>query len=342
MKSKLLRLPPLDALRGFVAAARRLSITAASQDLCLTQSAVSRQIIAVEDYMGTPLMSRKYRGIALTEAGKRLMLIASPFMDQLAEFADATRNIVHAPAITIAASPELGSLWLLSRIASYQQHNPGINMTLVADSSPTGIARASADLALLYAREGETPHGAVKLFSEAIIPVAGKPAGPANHTQASAECSPTLLEFKDQDALDAMRWSDWLKEPALRLTQPATYLHCDRYDELIRLAINGHGAALGRIALVFPMLQDGTLVALPSTRPIRSDHSYWLVDSKAAPRREVMLFRKWLLAEAAQTELQITRFAATAPANKRRSLTNTGRGRTGRRADPPLPDFPSR
>jgi LysR family transcriptional regulator, glycine cleavage system transcriptional activator len=78
MAHPLLNLPPLDALRGFVAAARRLSITAAAHDLCLTQSAVSRQIQALEERLGTPLFVRGKRTITLTAAGQQLFDLLRP------------------------------------------------------------------------------------------------------------------------------------------------------------------------------------------------------------------------------------------------------------------------
>lgn len=86
MPNQLLSLPPLDAIRGFVAVARRMSITLAAQDVCLTQSAVSRQIQSLEEHLGTPLLIRKHRAIALTEAGKEVLHLASPWLDRLAEY----------------------------------------------------------------------------------------------------------------------------------------------------------------------------------------------------------------------------------------------------------------
>lgn len=76
MANRLLHLPPLDAIRGFVAVARRMSMTLAAKDLCLTQSAVSRQIQSLEEHLGTALLIRKHRAIALTEAGNELLHLA--------------------------------------------------------------------------------------------------------------------------------------------------------------------------------------------------------------------------------------------------------------------------
>ena len=83
MDNRLLTLPPLDALRGFVAVARRLSITQAANDLCLTQSVVSRQILALEESLGTPLFIRKHRALALSDAGERLIPRSCGFREWL-------------------------------------------------------------------------------------------------------------------------------------------------------------------------------------------------------------------------------------------------------------------
>ena len=92
MSSYLLTIPPLDAIRGFVAVARRMSITLAAQDLCLTQSAVSRQIQTLEDHLGTQLLIRKHRSIALTHVGERLFHLASPWLDRLVDFTESAKQ----------------------------------------------------------------------------------------------------------------------------------------------------------------------------------------------------------------------------------------------------------
>src|SRR2546425_7278493 len=101
MRNQLLSMPPLDAIRGFVAVVRRMSITLAAQDLCLTQSAVSRQVQALEEHLGTPLLVRKHRGIALTDAGEQLFQLAAPWFDRLATFAQSVRQPERPHPVTI-------------------------------------------------------------------------------------------------------------------------------------------------------------------------------------------------------------------------------------------------
>lgn len=110
MDNPLLGLPPLDALRGFAAVARRMSITQAAQDLCLTQSAVSRQIQSLEAHFGTPLFIRKHRALTLTDAGRQLATIVSPWLEQLAEYNRAVRQQDRLRPVTITASIGVTSL----------------------------------------------------------------------------------------------------------------------------------------------------------------------------------------------------------------------------------------
>ncbi|HEX8601039.1 MAG TPA: LysR family transcriptional regulator, partial [Pseudoduganella sp.] len=172
MAHPLLNLPPLDALRGFVAAARRLSITAAAQDLCLTQSAVSRQIQALEERLGTPLFVRGNRSIALTDAGQQLFDLASPWLDRLAELAGSLRHDETARPVTISASIGVAALWILPRLGAFQAAHPDVDIRMATSNRPMDLRREGVDLAIRYAPPSTVPAGAVRLFDEDVVPVA--------------------------------------------------------------------------------------------------------------------------------------------------------------------------
>src|ERR1700758_1573340 len=98
------RLPSLDLIRGFVAVGRRMSITLAAQDLCLTQSAVSRQVLALEDAIGVKLLNRSYRSISLTAEGERLFRVADGVVQQLHDTVSALADAQGRTPVTISAS----------------------------------------------------------------------------------------------------------------------------------------------------------------------------------------------------------------------------------------------
>lgn len=102
---------------------------------------------------------------------------------------------------------------------------------------------------------------------------------------------------ENERALPWLRWSDWLTATGLPGAKPKAYLHFNQYDQVIHAAVEGHGVALRRVALVLPMLKDGRLVALADNGFGNSDYAYWLIDESPSPRSEVQEFRNWIINE---------------------------------------------
>lgn len=301
MSNQLLTLPPLDALRGFVAVARRMSITLAAQDLCLTQSAVSRQIQSLEEHLGTPLFVRKHRAIELTETGERLFLMASPWLDRLAEFADSLQQDGRPRPVTITASIGVTSLWILPRLGQFQSTQPHVDVRVAADNRLLDLKQEGIDLAIRYCRQAHAPEGAIRLFGEEVLPVANKAVAAQAFRDRDGLAQQVLLEL-DGRAKPWLRWSDWLSARGLSDLKPKGYLHFNQYDQIIQAAVEGHGVALGRVALVAPMLRDGRLVAQPDAEIGVSDYAYWLIQATANPRSEVEALFDWLVREARATD----------------------------------------
>ncbi|CAN5476677.1 LysR substrate-binding domain-containing protein [soil metagenome] len=296
MASKLLSLPPLDAIRGFVAVARRMSITLAAQDLCLTQSAVSRQIQSLESHLGTPLLIRRHRGIALTDAGERLLRLASPWLDRLADYGESLRSDSRVRPVTITAAISVTSLWILPRLGNFQEAHPNIDVRVSANNRPLDLKNEGIDLAIRYARKADVPADALRLFGEKIVPVANRKVAARAFKNPNSLLNEVLLEL-DERVLPWLRWSDWLTAIGMPDAKPKAYLHLNHYDQLVRAAIEGQGVALGRVALVMPMLRDGRLVALTSSGLGDSDYAYWLIDASSSQRAEVCVFRDWIIDE---------------------------------------------
>ena len=301
MSNKLLSTPPLDAVRGFVAVARRMSITLAAQDLCLTQSAVSRQIQVLEQHFGQPLLLRKHRAIELTTAGEQLFHLASPWLDRLVDFTESIRQSEQVRPVTITASIGATSLWLLPRLGTFQSAHPHIDVRVAADNRVQDLRREDLDLAIRYCRAADAPPGALRLFGEQVMPVAHKSIAAEAFKNEKSLFDQVFLEL-DERALPWLRWADWLQAAGYADRKPKAYLHFNQYDQIIHAALEGHGVALGRISLVLPMIRDGRLVTQPGVMVGDSDYCYWLVDSPAARRREVEVFRDWIVKEAKETE----------------------------------------
>lgn len=296
MDNQLLNLPPLDAIRGFVAVARRMSITLAAQDLCLTQSAVSRQIQSLEQHFGTPLFIRRHRAIALTEAGEQLLQLASPWLERLGQYSESVRKRERMRPVTVTASIGVTSLWILPKLGAFQEAHPNIDIRVSANNRVLDMRQEGIDLAIRYAREQDVPSSAVRLFGEKILPMASKAVAARARKSSKALLNEVLLEL-DERARPWLRWADWLAAAGLADAKPKAYLHFNQYDQVIQAATEGHGIALGRVALVLPMLRDGRLVPLVDAEFGCSDYAYWLVDGPASPRPEVQVFRDWIIRE---------------------------------------------
>ncbi|MFZ6682235.1 LysR substrate-binding domain-containing protein [Undibacterium sp. Tian12W] len=305
MSNPLLHLPPLDAIRGFVAVARRMSITVAAEDLCLTQSAVSRQIQSLEEHLGSKLLIRKHRAIALTPAGEQLLKLASPWLDQLAEFSASQRQQLLSRPVTMTSAVSVTGLWILPMLGAFQAAHPNIDVRVSADNRMLDLKKEGLDLAIRYARAADVPAQAIRLFGEKIMPVACPAIAARAFGEPEGLLREVLLEL-DERALPWLRWSDWLSATGLLSikpdAKPKAYLHLNQYDQVIHAALEGHGIALGRAALLQPMLKDGRLVALEDPRLGNSDYAYWLIVESTAPRAEVQVFREWIIAAAKQAD----------------------------------------
>lgn len=299
MNLSLRNLPPLEPLRGFVAVCRRMSITLAADDLCLTQSAVSRQIQALEEYLRTPLLVRKHRSIALTDAGTALFQLASPWFDQMVRFTEAVRDERKLRPVTITTSTAVAALWVLPRLGAFQAAHPNVDVRLAATNRLLDLDQEGIDLAIRYCNDANAPPGARKLFEEEVLLVASKAVAAKAFSSPEALMNQVFLEF-DERARPWLQWSDWIALLGMAERKPRATIHFNHYDQVVQAAIEGNGVALGRLALLRPMLEDGRLVAYPGLAAKISGFAYWLVEASPSPRPEVTLFRDWLLTQVAQ------------------------------------------
>lgn len=288
--------PPLESIRGFVAVGRRMSITLAAQDLFLTQSAVSRQIHSLEEYFGLALFVRGHRSIEFTEAGQQLFKLASPWLSRLMDFSNEVRRGGRARPVTVTANIGFASLWILPKIGAFQARHPGIDIRVAADNRVLNLEQESIDLAVRYCRKEAAPANAIRLFGEVIVPVASKSVADRAFASPKSLFEEVFLEL-DEKARPWLRWSEWLTATGTPDIRPRSYLRFNQYYQVVQAALEGHGIALGRLALVLPLLQDGRLVAQPNTGLGVSDYAYWLIRAGDSMRPEVDIFTNWLVEE---------------------------------------------
>jgi LysR family transcriptional regulator, glycine cleavage system transcriptional activator len=301
------RLPSLDLLRGFEAAARLLSFTKAGEELYLSQSAVSRQIQELEEQLGVGLFERKHRALALTDAGQALYAASAQVLATMRSVTDRLRAGRGRQTLAVTTTQSFASLWLIPRLAGFTRKHPGLDVRISAETRVLDLERDGLDLAIRHGPAKMVGASAVRLFGERMFPVCSpklmkdkdrplrEPADLRHHV---------LLQYDDPDGRHPwMHWKTWLEVERLTDLRPAGNLVFSGYDQIIPAAIAGHGVALGRSPLVGEAMAAGELVA-PFKRSADPARAYYAILSKnTGGRQEVADFLAWLKEEAKKEEL---------------------------------------
>jgi DNA-binding transcriptional LysR family regulator len=303
MLKTLRRLPSLDFLRGFEAAGRLLSFTRAAQENFVTQSALSRQIQALETALGAPLFVRGHRSLALTPVGIAFHRDVSAALNALATAAESARG-ARAPGLTVSTTVSFASLWVIPRLASFRARHPDVEVYVSADDRLIDLGRGEVDLAVRYMADASAPHGAVRLFGERMMPVVSPKLVRRGGTPLAVPgdlARHVLLHLDDPEGHTPwLEWSVWLASNGLPGLKPAGSLRFKLYDQVVQAAVGGQGVALGRIPLIAEHLRDGRLMA-PFPKRYDSARGYYAVIAPhAADRADVAGFVAWLADEAAR------------------------------------------
>lgn len=341
MHKTLRGLPSLDFLRGFEAAGRRLSFTLAAEELFLTQSALSRQIKALEDALGVPLFERRHRALALTPAGVAFHRDVTAALGGLASATESVRGVTRTPGLAVSTTVSFASLWIIPRLSRFRAHHPDVEVYVSADDRVVDLARGDVDLVVRYLPESQAPEGALRLFGERMLPVVS-PAlvrrGASPLTRPADLARHVLLHLDDPEGrMPWLNWPAWLNSNGAPDLKPAGSLRFRLYDQVIQAAVGGQGIALGRIPMIGEHLRDGRLVA-PFPRRYDSARGYFAITApRAAERPDVAAFMRWLAEEAAAERAAMTPGSGDVevvpqPAARRRGGVRVRRAAKGTRA----------
>jgi DNA-binding transcriptional LysR family regulator len=302
MHKTLRALPSLDFLRGFEAAGRRLSFTLAADELYLTQSALSRQIKALEDALGIPLFERRHRSLVLTSRGAMFHREVTEVLQSLADAADRTRSGTRSPGLTVSTTVSFASLWIIPRLATFRAQHPDVEVYVSADDRVVDLARGDVDVVVRYLPDSAKPQGAIRLFGERMTPVASPNLvrGPLALRTAADLANHVLLHLDDPDGRTPwLDWRSWLASNGHPGLKPKGSLRFRLYDQVVQAAVGGQGVALGRLPMVAEHVRDGRLVA-PFARKYDSTRGFFaLAAPRVAERVDVVAFLRWLADEAA-------------------------------------------
>jgi LysR family transcriptional regulator, glycine cleavage system transcriptional activator len=291
------RLPPLNNLKAFEAAARHESFTRAAEELCVTQGAVSQQVKALEEGLGIKLFNRERQRLVITEAGRDYLTIVRDALDRIAVGTERLLQRQNAGVLTVSTSPDFAAKWLVHRLGHFAEVHSGIDLRVSATLHHVDFAREEVDLAVRHG-EGNWPGlDSVQLSAEQLFAV----------------CSPKLLSGRRRLGKPA----DILKFPLIHLDSRTDWMHwlrtaavdegavthgpvLNRASMVIDAAINGQGVALARTTLAAWDLITGRLVRpFPDALPLSK--TYWIICPKATSNvPKIVTFRNWLLSEAAE------------------------------------------
>lgn len=296
------RLPPLNALKAFEAAARHESFTRAAEELCVTQGAVSHQVKALEAELAVKLFNRERQRLIITEAGREYLAVVRDALDRIAIGTDRLLQRQNSGVLTVSTSPDFAAKWLVHRLGHFVEAHAEIDLRVSATLHHVDFTREDVDLAVRHG-DGNWPGlDAVRLSPEQLFAV----------------CSPKLLSSRKRLARPAdllkfplihmdsrAEWNSWLQEAGFDGEAVTHGPVLNRASMVIDAAINGQGIALARTTLAAWDLLNGRLVR-PFALSLPLKKTYWIVCPKAtASLPKIVTFRDWLLAEAARDLRQL-------------------------------------
>jgi LysR family glycine cleavage system transcriptional activator len=305
------RLPPLNAVRAFEAAARHLSFTRAAKELNVTQGAISHQVKVLESWLGVPLFQRNKREIKLSEEGSIYLPGVRATLNKLHTI---TQQIVEGDSTHLlnVATPESFAVnWLIKRLKEFHVEYPDIDVHLTTQNQIDDFGNligeegpAWVDMRIRCGRGRWTGLKVTKILDEEMFPV----------------CSPELL--KGEQGLrrlenlqfhallhDDMQipWRNWLLAAGLDDVDTNRGPHFSHSHMVLKAAIEGQGVALGRSVLVADDLATGKLIK-PFNISIPADHSYYLVYPEIpVDQPKIIAFQDWLVKQAALFNKQNTK-----------------------------------
>lgn len=290
------RLPPLNALRMFLVAARHLSFTRAALELNITHGAVSRQVRLLEQWLGVALFERQVRQISLTAEGQQLLADAAPAMDQLGQAARAVMARAPGRAVRINVRASFAVRWLIPRLPDFVARHPGVEPQLLTSTLSPADSPDPFDVAIRHSVNGWPPAIKVRPFLEDELLIVCAPSlmchRPIARPQSLGSHVLLVCKTRRQD------WDDWKKHVGLPRLRPARRLQFDHMHISLQAAVDGLGFAVTpRSFLGNDVASRQLVLPFPQLR-MPLDPIYFGIMPGAG--REARLFADWLITRGAE------------------------------------------
>lgn len=309
------RLPPLNALKAFEAAARHLSVKKAAAELNVTPAAVSHQVRSLEDHLNVQLFHRFNRALALTDAARACLPKLREGFDSLAKAVEVLRAQKGTGVLTVSAAPSFAARWLMPRLHRFFEAHPEVDVRVSArmrqaseDGKGTVAERvtidawlADSDIAVLYGRGNYPGFRVDKLLDLTVTPICSPRliTGPRPLVRPEDVRQHLLLHDDTGDAYDGESfWEVWLRAAGVSGFDMRRGPHFSHAVLAFEAAIEGVGIVASMPVLAAADLHAARLIT-PFALRVPLESAYYLVSSESAlTRPAVAAFRAWLLAEA--------------------------------------------
>ncbi|WP_037990304.1 LysR family transcriptional regulator [Tepidiphilus margaritifer] len=292
------KIPSTMALTAFEAAARHESFTRAAEELALTQSAVCRQIGALEDFLGVALFRRTRRGVQLTEAGRAYSRQVALRLEALERDTLAVMSGQGAGTLELAVVPTFATRWLLPRLGAFRALHPEVVIHMETRTRPFLFDDTPFDAAIYFGEAGWPGTEAHFLMPEFPVPVCS-PALPGARPGLSPQEVARLPLL--QQSTRPYAWRQWFEAAGMRVAHDMAGMRLELFSMLAQAAIERMGVALIPPFLIERELAAGELM-IPCNRSFVSRRAYYLiVPERKAERQALAAFRQWLVAEAGRS-----------------------------------------
>ncbi|MBN3564204.1 LysR substrate-binding domain-containing protein [Aliamphritea spongicola] len=290
-------MPPLNALRAFEAAARLQSLTKASEELFVTQGAVSQQVKLLEEYLGAPLFTRKSRKLQLTDLGRSYLPVLTQAFSNMRASTQELFDTSHQPVLQIKSGTTFAQRWLVERLPKFMAKYPEYRVRLKTSVWPNGESVDGVDLEICHGY-GDFSGSLVQRIIKEQWQVVASPEFmekyPGSHQLEQLIEMPLISIMGYREG-----WHSWFGEQGLVELQPMTSFESDNTTMAIDMAEAGVGALLGLSGHLYEPLQSGRLIKAHEYE-MEAECGHYLVLPNRPMTAKVDNFCRWMLEELEQ------------------------------------------
>jgi LysR family glycine cleavage system transcriptional activator len=290
------RLPPLNAMRAFEAAARHASFTRAATELCVTQGAVSRHVALLEDWLNIRLFTRERHGVELTAEGASYFRAVKGGLDQIEQGALELQREQAELRLRLKLPPTFAIRWLVPRLARFHALHPKMDVQITTSHQRVDFRREDVDIGIHSDAEPPKGDGYRRLFGEILVPVCapGLLAREASLAKPRDVRRLTLLSSMNRP----LDWPNWFASAGLEFAESDIGLKFENAALAYQAAIDQLGVMIAQLALVADDLSAGRLVT-PFALRVPTSGAYYLQHRSGQPRSgRIAVFEEWIVREA--------------------------------------------